>query len=422
MKTNLTIVCAVLLVLQSTMFGQKTEVKVNEGLVRVQTDTGEQFVHPGQIASLELGKNPDVKIDDPIVDDAIELYNIAKAERANSDVGYSLVSIQSYAIENNGKAHGAFATEFTNYRKYDMNLCLLGETFMPKEKKYYSMDGKLLDFEQDTIAPNLGFYYLHYPTMVKPGDAFEFVATFEMDAALRALKNSQGHYEYNAGEGTPNSLAYYRIILPEGAEYLECTGNIDVVKIDSHYGRVGLTIKGHKSNNGSHYKVVFDLADEYLEEPEEDALNYNDMRKLMEDFQAEIQNVMTESDGDILKVYDYVVQHDYKWVKAMAELNKQLLAKGYYTEAMDVCSRIEKGMNCKENPYALEAIIWQGHLLDMQGERDEALVKYNEALGIYPRYGRGATRHDQWGIVLNEEWVRERLETPFTKEMMQPKF
>ena len=419
MNTKTVILCTLFAVLRIAALGQKTEVKVNDGLVKVKTDTGQKLVHPGQIASLQQGKNPDVKIDDPLVDDAIELYNIAKQQRAAGDTDYSLISVQSYAIENNGKAHGAFATEFTNYRDYPMNLCLLGETFLPKEQRYYGMDGQLLDYDKDTIAPNLGFFYVHYPSMVRPGDSFEFVSTFEMDADLSSLKNSDGHYEYTAGEGTPNSLAYYRVILPENAEFIECTGNIDLLKVDSHYGRVGLTMKGQKSNSGSHYTIVFDIKDEYLLEAKQGALSYNNVQQMMDEFQAEINTVLEDSQGDWLKVYDYVIDNDYKWIKALYQLAMQLVTTGNYPQALDVYNRIADGMNRTENPYALVAIIWQGHLLDMQGKRDEAIKKYKQALDIYPRYGRGSTCYDQWSMTLNEDWVKTRLKEPFTEQMLK---
>lgn len=421
MKTNLTIICALLLILQSTMFGQKTEVKVNEGLVKVQTNAGEQYVHPGQIASLQAGENPNVKIDDPIVDDAIALFKIAKQERDKGETCYSLLSVQSYMLENNGQAHGALATEFTNHREYAMDLCLLGETTILDQGKAYSLDGVLLDYDIDIIAPNLGFYYLHYPCKVEPGDAFEFITTFELGIQLQSL-NKGDHYEFTAGEGTPNNLAYYRLILPKGAEFLECTGNVDVLKIDSHYGRVGLTIKGHKSGNGSHYTVKFNLDDSLVEKPKKRAHDFRQLQNSQSAEKARLKKVLEESGGDWLEVYEFVIENDYRWPKGLHHVALKLVEAGHYEQALDLYRRVENNMSRIENPYSLESIIWQGHLLDMQGKRQQAIEKYQTALGVYPRYGRGCTRCDQWGILLNEDWVKERLEKPFTKEMLQPKF
>lgn len=417
MKTKILLTCAMLAMLQAVTLGQKTEVRVNDGLVRVSTEAGDRLVHPGQKASLITGQEPDVKIDDPIVDDAIALYKIAKEERENSDENYSLISIQSYAIENNGKAHGAFATEFTNHRDTAMDLCLLGETPILFKQQYFSFEGRLLDFQKDEIAPHLGFYYVNYPEKVAPGEAFEFVSTFELDLNLASLKK-EGHYEFTAGEGTPNSLAYYRIVLPEGAEFLECTGNVDLLKIDSHYGRVGLTIKGHKGKSGSHYTIKFDLDDEFLEEPADDALSYNDIKNLLEGFQSEVNKIVAESGGDWLKVYDHIVENDYKWPKALQQLAIMLVQTGNYRQARDCFQRITDNMNRVENPYAINALIWQGHLLDIEGKRQEAVEKYNTVLTAMQQYGRGPTRYDQWGIVLNKDWVMARLKEPFSKEML----
>jgi tetratricopeptide (TPR) repeat protein len=419
MKTKMLLICAMLAMLQAVTLGQKTEVKVNDGLVRVSTEAGEQLVHPGQKACLQEGKSPDVKIDDPIVDDAIALYKIAKEERQNSDENYSLISIQSYAIENNGKAHGGFVTEFTNYRDTAMDLCLLGETIMLHKKQYFSLDGRSLDFQEDKIAPNLGFYYVNYPEEVVPGDAFEFVSTFEVDVDLASL-NKGDHYEFTAGEGSPNCLAYYRIVLPEGAEFLECTGDVDLLKIDSHYGRIGLTIKGHRGKSGSHYTIKFNIDDEFLEKPEDDAHNVLKMNTESHNaLESEAKKILAESGGDWLKVYDFAKEKEYQWPKGLRYLGIKLIESGNYDQAYDCFQQITDIMNRHENPYALCAIIWQGHLLDMEGKRKEAIEKYQTALDILPRYGRGPKKYDQWGIVLNKVWIEARLKEPFKEEMLE---
>ncbi len=63
------------------------------------------------------------------------------------------------------------------------------------------------------------------------------------------------------------------------------------------------------------------------------------------------------------------------------------------------------------------ALVWQGHILDLQQERAKAVEKYQQALAMDDK--AAGTRHDQWGIVLNKDWVKERLKTPFTVEMLK---
>jgi hypothetical protein len=54
--------------------------------------------------------------------------------------------------------------------------------------------------------------------------------------------------------------------------------------------------------------------------------------------------------------------------------------------------------------------VWQGHLLDLLGRRDEALTWYQkaQAAGF-----DGSIHHDQYGIVLDAGWIEARLRAPF---------
>ena len=412
----------VLLTLTVTMFFAAfacahTEVKVEDGLVKVTTSAGDKLVHPGQKASFKTGQNPDVRIDDPIVDDAIVLYKIAKQEREDTDIKYTLTSIQSFVIENTGKARGAFATDFPNNASAASNMCLLGETLITNEKKYYSLDGMLLDYQKDEVAPYKGYYYVNFPEPVPAGESFEFVSTFEMDVRLDSLKKDD-YYEFTAGDGSPHSLAFYRIVLPEGAEFLECTGNVDLLKVDSHYGRVGLTIKGHKSDSGSHYTIKFNLNDDLLAKPEDDAVDYEEVAMTYNAFEKKAKEILEESGGNTLKAYDFMKEQEYQWPKGWRQMGIQLVEAGHYEQAFECFQWITDNMNRYENPYAICAIVWQGHLLDMQGKRQQAIEKYELALATMKNYGRGPIRHDQWGIVLSRKWIQKRMTDPFTENMM----
>jgi tetratricopeptide (TPR) repeat protein len=84
----------------------------------------------------------------------------------------------------------------------------------------------------------------------------------------------------------------------------------------------------------------------------------------------------------------------------------------YYKEALEAF----KGAGAQEqdNPLrAFAAIVWQGHLLDLLGQRDKALKCYNEAL---KKSVKREMRHDQYGIRLNKEWVQKRLKEPFRRK------
>jgi hypothetical protein len=51
--------------------------------------------------------------------------------------------------------------------------------------------------------------------------------------------------------------------------------------------------------------------------------------------------------------------------------------------------------------------------LDLLGRRPEALVRYQEALKLP---GSPKIRHDQYKLVIDKQWVEERLKTPFERK------
>jgi len=99
------------------------------------------------------------------------------------------------------------------------------------------------------------------------------------------------------------------------------------------------------------------------------------------------------------------------WVR----LGIKLVGAGYWNEAFDCFDRCEKSHNLKSGTYYFTALVWQGHIYDIFGNRDKATAKYNAALNVQDY---DYMRHDQWGIVVNRDWVQERLKEPFTKQMM----
>jgi hypothetical protein len=82
-----------------------------------------------------------------------------------------------------------------------------------------------------------------------------------------------------------------------------------------------------------------------------------------------------------------------------------------YQEAMESFRRTQ-ALSKADRLQTFAAIVWQGHLFDLQGERQKALACYREALK-HP--SQQTLRHDQYGIQLNEQWARDRLVEPFRR-------
>jgi len=81
----------------------------------------------------------------------------------------------------------------------------------------------------------------------------------------------------------------------------------------------------------------------------------------------------------------------------------------YYQEALEVMTQVAQS----DSDWRFAALVWQGQLLDLLGRRAEAVVRYQEALKVPdPR----TMKHDQYKLVINKQWVEERLKTPFERK------
>jgi tetratricopeptide (TPR) repeat protein len=92
------------------------------------------------------------------------------------------------------------------------------------------------------------------------------------------------------------------------------------------------------------------------------------------------------------------------WLK----LGLMLYDGRYYQEALEVMTQLAPS----DSDWRFAALVWQGHLLDLLGRRAEAVALYREALK-FP--GSPRIQHDQYKLVINKEWVEDRLKTPFER-------
>lgn len=83
-----------------------------------------------------------------------------------------------------------------------------------------------------------------------------------------------------------------------------------------------------------------------------------------------------------------------------------------YEEALDAFEQMQVASNAELEDQAI-ALTWQGHMLDLLDQRDDAVERYQEvlALGV-----KSAVRHDQYGLAYDFiSYPKQRLETPFTR-------
>jgi len=110
-----------------------------------------------------------------------------------------------------------------------------------------------------------------------------------------------------------------------------------------------------------------------------------------------------------LEVFELARESDPGRADLWCKLALALYDGAHYTEALQAFG---KTANLDDAMWRPVALVWQGHILDLLARREEAVARYKEAQGVELP---GTMRHDQYGIVIDAQWIEERLHTPFQR-------
>jgi len=256
MKTKTVIFCAaILLAAQTLLLAQKTEVSVKKGKVIAETPTTSVAVEAGRKAVLSPDKNPSVSVDDPLVDDVMEIYKWVEAEKQAQREKIDTSSIQVIKIENEHLGTMAYFAEIQNSKSRPSDTCLIEGVSILDEPKYYDLRGILLQFGVEKTSPGLGTYTLSYPYTVEPGENFKYICTSKIPLSQGIPKDGSLRY-FQAGWNAPNCLNYFRFILPASAIFVDSSR--PVATTDNVDGRVAVTIRSYTGPSGDGtYHIAF---------------------------------------------------------------------------------------------------------------------------------------------------------------------
>jgi hypothetical protein len=241
MKAKSTIFCAiVLLVLQTITFAQKTEVSVRKGKVIAETPAASVAVEAGRKAILSPDKNPIVTVNDPLVDDVMEIYKWVEAEKQAQRETIDGSGIQILQIDDERLIKCAWLSEWINSSAKAMKDIKRGPVTVLKEPKYYDMLGNIIPFDLEKIDARSGIYMLHLSKAIQPGEQIKFIGVSELENAVFSKDGPLWILQLNYGS-SPNNLVYYRFILPESAIFVDSSQ--PATMIDCVDGRVAVTIR-----------------------------------------------------------------------------------------------------------------------------------------------------------------------------------
>jgi hypothetical protein len=113
-------------------------------------------------------------------------------------------------------------------------------------------------------------------------------------------------------------------------------------------------------------------------------------------------------------LFQQAKQSDYRDADNWCRLGIRLYDGKYYAEAMEAFEQVQIHGKNDRSGIAI-ALVWQGHLFDLHGQRDQAITYYQKALEKLPESG-SLVQYDQYGIVFDRTWVQKRLEEPFRRQ------
>ncbi|MHC4088009.1 MAG: hypothetical protein ACYSWZ_16060 [Planctomycetota bacterium] len=255
MRTKTAILCAVvLLTVPIITFAQKTEVSVKKGKVIAQTGMKSVAVEEGRKAVLLPDRNPVVAVDDPMVDDVMEISKWIEAEKQAQRQIIERSGIQILRIDDERLIKLAWLSEGTNSGAQPMKEIKRGPTLILKDPEYYDMEGNLIPFDLEKINARSGIYTMHLSKAIGPGEQIKYIGVSEIDNAVFLKDGPLWILQMNYGSGA-HGLYYYRFILPESAIFVDSSQ--PAAMIDSVDGRVAVTIRVYTGSGGIGVTIAY---------------------------------------------------------------------------------------------------------------------------------------------------------------------
>jgi hypothetical protein len=211
-------------------------------------------IEEGRKAVLAPDRNPVVAVDDPMVDDVMEISKWVEAEKQAQRQKIGGSGIQILRIDDERLIKLAWLSEGTNSSAEAMKEIKRGPTLILKDPKYYDMEGNLIPFDLEKINARSGIYTLHLSKAIQPGGQIKFIGVSEIDNAVFSREGPLWILGMNYGSGA-HRLTYYRFILPESAIFVDSTQ--PATMIDSVDGRVAITIRIYSGAIGDGLTIAY---------------------------------------------------------------------------------------------------------------------------------------------------------------------
>jgi len=351
MKARSIIFCAlVLLTASAHLFAQKTEVSVRKGTVVAETKTASINIEAGRKAILSPGKNPIVAVDNPLVDDVMEISKWVEAEKQAQRETIEGSGIQILQIDDERSIKCAWLSEGTNSGAEPMEEIRRGPTLILKDPKYYDMEGNIIPFDLEKINARSGIYTLRLSKAIQPGEQIKYIGVSEIDNAVFLKEGPLWILQVNYSSGA-HRLCYYRFILPKSAIFVDSSQTPTM--IDSVDGRVAVTMRIYTGSGGIGVTIAYlwpdkdgttlaDIPPQYRglrDQTEEEYVQEGrlEIAKILSGRTYEEQNTPLET---LLSLYSAAAHEDSEHFTNLISPGLRELAVGQMDEIMALAGRV----------------------------------------------------------------------------------
>lgn len=273
--------------------GSSTLVIVEKGEVRVQTAGGTATIGAGQKAVLTPDKRLLPVVNEPLVEDLLQIYSLVEAERAarpqitikgtkleggpdKNVVGVEKGTVEVKSADGSSTSISVEKGEVRTEKRGDriegvlINVCSVDEDNewkvavlleMPNktgkpgttceiknlaglsDPRFYDMEGRLLEFDWKKGKNNEGPCDVKLIDPVAPAKDFRFICVGTSVPSSQAMRREGKLWHAWQANGSRNYLNYFRFILPKSAIFVQA--NRAPLAMDARDGRVALTIRNY---------------------------------------------------------------------------------------------------------------------------------------------------------------------------------
>ena len=254
MKSNVIKVCVVMLTMsQTALLAQKTMVSVSKGKVVAQTEGASAAVEAGRKALFTADKRLIVAVDNPMVDDLIEIYKWAEQEKEAQKQAIDKTNVVVFSIEDEDLFPTAYLVELPNTTSEPIEEHRFGPVTTHRDPSFYDLQGNLLRYDSESVDARSSYYTVYFREAVAPGRSFRYISVSNLKAVIErdgVLWNFRVNYDSPA-----NRLDYYRFILPDSAIFVDSSK--PVMEADSFEGRVAVTVRNYTGQGGEGVTIAF---------------------------------------------------------------------------------------------------------------------------------------------------------------------